>query len=288
MRPFDIIATDLDGTFLTDDKQVLEVNARAIRAAARTGIPTVFATGRPIRWLEPLRDLEDVHPWAIASNGAMTAELHNGRLLHTRPLSTPVALQICQEIREKLPNALFAVEYASGWAAEDGYPLRNGEDPGFRDTVRRLLGHGEVMKLLIFGPTTPTERLAQLVSPIIGERLTVTFSYVAPEGMLEASAPGVSKALALSDLLADLGIEPERMIAFGDMPNDLAMLALAGRGFAMAAAHDSLKRAGYETAGDNNQGGVGQTILRLLDAGSGVSEPEAAGPAAAGIVSRSA
>ncbi|GAA2178650.1 Cof-type HAD-IIB family hydrolase [Brooklawnia cerclae] len=268
MRPFDIIATDLDGTFLTDDKRVLEANARAIRTASRQGIATVFATGRPARWLGPLRELSDVHPWAIASNGAVTMELETGRVLHARPLSPDVASRVGEEVREALPEALFAVEYASQWAAETGYPPRGDEDPAHRGTLESLLDHDAVVKLLVLGPTTPTEDLADLVAPIVGDRLTVTFSYVAEAGMLELSAPGVSKALALTELLTDLGIEPGRMVAFGDMPNDLAMLELAGRGFAMSAAHDSLRRAGYEIAGDNNDAAVGRTILRLLDGAS--------------------
>lgn len=94
--------------------------------------------------------------------------------------------------------------------------------------------------------------------------MTVTFSYVSAAGMLEMSAPGVSKALALRELLTDLGLPANRMIAFGDMPNDLQMLDLAGQGFVMDSSHPTVLGAGYPTAGDNNAGGVGATILRLL------------------------
>ena len=103
-----------------------------------------------------------------------------------------------------------------------------------------------------------------MVGELIAERLTVTFSHVSQAGMLELSAAGVSKALALAELLDDLGLAASRMIAFGDMPNDLAMLSLAGQGFTMSRAHPSVSAAGYPATGDNNDAGVGRTILQLL------------------------
>jgi len=51
--------------------------------------------------------------------------------------------------------------------------------------------------------------------------------------LVEASAPGVHKGTALAELAASLGIEPAGVVAFGDMPNDLPMLAWAGTGVAM-------------------------------------------------------
>ena len=120
------------------------------------------------------------------------------------------------------------------------------------------------MKLLVVDPLTDTEQLAVIVSAIVGERATVTFSHVAAAGMLELSAPGVNKAGALRELLADLGLVASQLIAFGDMPNDLEMLALAGQGFVMNDCHPSLRAAGFRLAGDNSSGGVGRTILRLL------------------------
>lgn len=52
---------------------------------------------------------------------------------------------------------------------------------------------------------------------------------------------GVNKGSALRILLEQLGISPEEMIAFGDQENDLEMLALAGRSYAMASAKQEVK-----------------------------------------------
>jgi haloacid dehalogenase-like hydrolase len=46
---------------------------------------------------------------------------------------------------------------------------------------------------------------------------------------VEISAADVDKAAALAELCDDLGIEASEVVAFGDYPNDLPMLASAGR-----------------------------------------------------------
>lgn len=264
MLPFDLIATDLDGTFLDDTQQVPELNARAVRRAAELGIETVYATGRPARWLHVVQHLSDTHGWAVAANGAVTLDLTSDRVVHARTLpdSTP---EVAAEIGERLPNAYFAVEFISSWGAEPAYEPRSAAHvPTHRGSVADLLSLEPAIKLLVIDPTTPTDALNEVVCQIVDDRLEVTFSFVSDVGMLEISAPGVSKALALTELLVDLQISPSRMIAFGDMPNDLAMLALAGQGYAVGRAHASVLAAGHPIAGDNNSGAVGQTILRLL------------------------
>jgi len=44
----------------------------------------------------------------------------------------------------------------------------------------------------------------------------------------------------LTTLCRELGVPAAEVIAFGDMPNDLPMLAWAGRSYAMANAHQSV------------------------------------------------
>ena len=76
-----LIVTDLDGTFLSPDGSVSELNSAAVAAAEQAGIPVVFATGRPVRWLDVIRDLPGAHPTVIASNGAALYDLGAGELL---------------------------------------------------------------------------------------------------------------------------------------------------------------------------------------------------------------
>ena len=58
-------------------------------------------------------------------------------------------------------------------------------------------------------------------------------------------------------------------MAFGDMPNDLPMLAWAGHAYAMANAHPTVRDAAPHLAPANDEDGVAQVIERLLAAAVG-------------------
>ena len=100
-----------------------------------------------------------------------------------------------------------------------------------------------------------------LVAPFIDPDVAhVTFSM--NEGLLEGAAPGVTKALGVSTLATLHGINREDVIAFGDMPNDIEMLAWAGIGVAMGNARDSVKDVADFVTGTNNEGGIAQVLER--------------------------
>lgn len=63
-----LIAIDLDGTLLNDNKQLTEANIAAINAASKIGVNVVLCTGRPItgiqRYLTQL-DLTNEKEYAV-------------------------------------------------------------------------------------------------------------------------------------------------------------------------------------------------------------------------------
>jgi hydroxymethylpyrimidine pyrophosphatase-like HAD family hydrolase len=62
-----------------------------------------------------------------------------------------------------------------------------------------------------------------------------------------------------------LGVEAERVAAFGDMPNDVAMLRWAGMPRVVANAHRALLDLDFPIVPGNAESGVGQTIMGWLD-----------------------
>jgi hydroxymethylpyrimidine pyrophosphatase-like HAD family hydrolase len=89
--------------------------------------------------------------------------------------------------------------------------------------------------------------------------------------LVEVSALGVSKAATLAELAAERGIKAEDVIAFGDMPNDLEMLAWAGRGYAMADGHPEALAAADHVAAPCTEDGVAQVIEDHLRSRFGVA-----------------
>ena len=77
-----IVFSDLDGTFLTKEKQVTARNLEALDALASAGIPFVPCSGRALTGIaQPIIE----HPatrYAITSNGAAVIDMHGREALH--------------------------------------------------------------------------------------------------------------------------------------------------------------------------------------------------------------
>ncbi|MDO4783802.1 MAG: HAD family hydrolase [Propionibacteriaceae bacterium] len=258
-----LIVTDLDGTFLGEGSRLPEANLAAARRALSSDVRFVVATGRPLRWLTQLRELLDLDPVIIASNGACV--LHRGRIITQHLLDATAMLAVAEELRRAVPGLAFAVEYLDGWAHEPAYARSPGEENPPRVAQLEELPLRGVLKLLAWHQDVGTEPLAQAVAECVRGRFTSTFSFLSSSGLVELSAPGVTKASTLSGLLRGWKISPGEVAAFGDMPNDLDMLRLAGRAFVPANAHPRLLAAGFSVIGHHDDDGVGIAIERLLD-----------------------
>lgn len=263
-----LIASDLDGTFLSPDGTVSSENAAALVAAEQAGIPVLFATGRPVRWLDVIRDLPGAHPTVIASNGAALYDLGTDRLLDRICLPPAAALTAVERIRRAVPEAHFAFESGTRFGYEPGYRTwgdDTGDDPALVTAPATVLAHdtGSV-KMLVQCLSVEADELAARVQRALNGILTVTHSAQAGLGLVELSAPGVSKVGMLRRTCARLGIGADRVAAFGDMPNDVEMLSWAGLPRVVANAHPSVLALGFPVVPTNAESGVGRTIAGWL------------------------
>ncbi|MGW1223816.1 HAD-IIB family hydrolase [Streptomyces sp. NPDC001478] len=264
-----LIATDLDGTLLRDDKTVSERTVAALAAAEEAGIEVFFVTGRPARWMDVVSDHVHGHGLAICANGAAVADLHDGgRLLKVRELERAIALDVVHTLRAAAPGTAFAVELATGIHYEPAYPPFH-LDPGATTAVAETLLHeavagtgAPVLKLLAHHGTLAPDDFLALAHGVAGERASFTRS--SPTALLEVSGPGVSKASTLELCCAERGISPAEVVAFGDMPNDVEMLRWAGSSYAMGNAHPAALAAASGRTATNNEDGVALVIERIV------------------------
>lgn len=265
MRP-SLVATDLDGTFLASDGFPSAENVRAAMRCHQLGIPFVVATGRPARWLDCLDSIRDAEPYVLTSNGAVVFDLAHHEVVECFPIDPEVAVAATNLVRDAVPGAHVCVEWGLGWGHQADYPAsRRLEDAEVIAPVEELVTMKPVVKLIAISDDLTSEQLGTTIAPALDGLLTCTWSFNGPFGLLEMSAPGVTKAQTLALLCEQLGADPAAAVAFGDMPNDLAMLQLVGHPYAMADAHPSLLSCGFPSAGHHEESGVGRTLMRLLD-----------------------
>ncbi|MGA4668690.1 HAD family hydrolase [Propionibacteriaceae bacterium Y1923] len=259
------IASDLDGTFLGADGRPSERNVAAVLQAAERGVRTIFATGRPFRWLEVLRPLLEADPLVLASNGAVRYDLHHSRVISADLLDVESTLAVMSDLRATDPRLVLGVELLEGYAIDERFPLKEERTHLLLDeAVEAAVEARSPVKLLVMGLGVPSDVLAAEVTPVIDDRMTTTWSFNSEHGLLEVSRAGVTKGSGLAGLLDELGMTPDEVAAFGDMPNDLPMLELVGHPFRMDNAHPLLEQAGFPSAGDHDDSGVGRQIEDLL------------------------
>ncbi|AXE39006.1 HAD hydrolase family protein [Acidipropionibacterium virtanenii] len=266
MPAVDLIASDLDRTFLGADKLPSAENLQAVRDATDAGVKMVFATGRPYRWLDVLEILAPVHPTVISANGAVSVDVATGEVLHQRGFDLDVLRGIVDDVRRVVPGALFCTEEARTWGVEPGFD--RSFDKGLPDAeapIEDLLAAGpQVVKFLVKAYGVPSDELYGMVAAVVGDRAVTTYSFQGPDGILEISAPGVTKGAALAQVCQDLDVDPARAAAFGDMPNDVSMLDLVGHPFVVSNGHPDLLTRGYTVVGHHDDSAVGRTIQQLL------------------------
>ncbi|HRL48296.1 MAG TPA: HAD-IIB family hydrolase [Propioniciclava sp.] len=269
-----LIATDLDGTLLGPDGRIAAPDAHALLQASQRGIHLVVATGRPARWLGCLEPILAAKPLVIVSNGAAVVDLASGRMTRVQAIPGDAVAAVAGRLRAARPEVLFGIEHGFEFHCEPAWPLREFDPSGtlVEDprAVRRAhweelaAGTSPVVKLLAMAEGVTIDAFATQATSLVGDLVTVTHSSPpGSRGMVEMSASGVTKATTLARLAAELGVAPGAVAAFGDMPNDQAMLEFAGRGFAMGNAHPAL-RSRFEAAPGNHEGGVGHTVRALL------------------------
>jgi len=254
-----LIGCDLDGTLLRSDGAISARSVAAVARAEEAGIPFVIVTGRPPRWLPDVADALGHRGLAVCANGALVYDLHTERVVREDLLDVDALRSVVEVVRAELPDAAFAVEYGQSFSHDRRYlPRWDGDNRNVTLVEPGVLLERPAAKLLVRHPHLDADELLVAARTVVGSRATLTHSSF--DGLLEISAVGVTKATGLAALAADRGIDASDAVAFGDMPNDLPMLAWAAGSYAVGNAHADVLAAADEIIGTNDEDGVAQTL----------------------------
>jgi Cof subfamily protein (haloacid dehalogenase superfamily) len=262
---FDLIATDVDGTLLRTDHSLAPRTTAALTAAVTAGAAHVLATGRSVPGCRKLADVLSYTGLIVAANGAQVYDAGADRLVTSMTLDRGVARTLHGALVERFGTA---ASFAVSTAEIDGRALLT---PGFGydfilpvTTVAEAarLWDEPIVKLYVQHTELATDDLLPLVVELCEPGLVTVVH--AGEGLVEVQAAGVSKAVGLRMVARRLGVAAARVVAFGDMPNDIPMLRWAGWGVAMGNAHPELRAVADEIAPSNDEDGVAVVLERLL------------------------
>lgn len=285
-----MIVSDIDGTLLNSQERVTDRLRQVISRAMNAGAGFTLATGRPARWLILVLDQLPVRPVCVCANGAVVYDSARDEVVHTKTLSpeqmahvVAVAKEATAHLPTHLPEHLFGrntqVTHRVGFAAERAgisafdraeelYVVEPLFTHAWESDEHSVIPVSEIIsqsavKLLVRNPNVTSRELYDAIAPKLDPAIA-HISYSWGGGLVEISAPGVSKRSAIEWLLeqgkAGEEVTAEDCIVFGDMPNDLEMIRWAGRGVAMGNAEDTVKAAADIVTDTNNEDGVAKIL----------------------------
>jgi Cof subfamily protein (haloacid dehalogenase superfamily) len=268
--PFEVGAFDLDGTVLRRDLKITPRTRAALEALRKRGMRLVVATGRRF---EGAREhagrlgFADGDP-LICYGGSMVRRMNGGEtLLHLR-LQRSLSVEVLEWAAERDLHARVFVDgriiTSPDTTASLGH-LRRSEELGVSvvDSPADWLRDGgeEPTKLVLVDHPEAIERWLEEARAVFAERLFVTRSL--PHYVEIGSLQG-TKASALGFLCERWGIEPGRVLAFGDADNDIDMLRYAGHGVAVGGMTEEVRKAADAVAPPVDEDGVAGYVETLF------------------------
>ncbi len=253
-----LVASDLDGTLLKDGSQELNPELfDMIMKLKEKGIHFAAASGRHF---QSIRDLffpiKDEISY-ITENGSLT--LHNGAIITKGLIERTLGQEIIKSIQAKEGcNVMLSTE--QGLFVED-------KDARFLDFLTHTMKYEyqvtdnildipyDYLKIAVCN-FDGTDAFADHFHNLFSSRIGVVTS---GNIWVDFIAPNANKGSSLLALLDHLGITREECIAFGDQFNDIEMLEIAGKGYAMTTCAK-----GVEAYADAQVGSVEEILQELL------------------------
>ncbi len=261
-----LIALDLDGTLQGPRSGISPANRKALIAARDAGIEIVLATGRTRGSALGLIEQLGLSSPGIYVQGLVT---HNGdgSIRQQHYLDADLAREVVELVDDDI--AFVAYSGTDTWVQRhdrniDMLVMVGEPRPGHCDSLAELTRHVPINKfaaLDVMNPARMNALRARLESAL-GSRAQVLQPGMAI--MVEVLPAGTSKGGALAELIEDMGIAPQQVLACGDGENDIEMLQLAGIGVAMGNADEAVRAAADFVTLRYDEDGVAHALAHFL------------------------
>lgn len=270
---YQVIALDLDGTVLNDEKKIDAPTVAAIHKALAAGKEVVFCSGRSYdEMADILVDFPDMN-YLCGASGALVYDLKKKK---------PVAVisvdeETTKKVREIVRGRDIMMHIISeGRALVNRAQVCNMEHyhMGIYQEMFERIGtvvedvfqtieeeKCSVEKINLF---CASEAIREEALELMKDKDIPLTMVCSETTSLECSALGVNKAVGLQKLCQELGITMKEVIMVGDANNDLAALEAVGLAVAMGNANERVKAVSHVQVADNNHSGCAEAIERFL------------------------
>ena len=259
-----MIVLDIDGTLVHDDGFLSPEVIKEVSRVKDLGHEVIIATGRAAANAVPVViDLGIEQGYVVSSNGAVTVELdaEHPRGFKISDVVTFDPAEVLAQLIEHLPDAHFAVEDVDGsYRFHRPFPSYALGDQNFETPLDELMHH-PVSRVVVLSPEHDVDEFLGLISKIGLSSVSYAIGYTA---WLDISPKGVTKASALENQRARLGISKDQVLVMGDGRNDIEMFQWAksngGLAFAMGQAPEEVQLAATDVTSSVTDDGVARVL----------------------------
>jgi 5-amino-6-(5-phospho-D-ribitylamino)uracil phosphatase len=260
-KPIRLLALDLDGTLLSDSKQISQQTLDGLRRLK--DVRVVIASARPPRSVRQIYNGLGLDTLQINYNGALIWDEPRKKAVFHRPISGELVRDIIEYARDMYEEVLVVCEILD--RSYTDLP-----DDALTTETGKLFQHDVVApieefssldttKILLLGDPSIIAPLESRLAQRYGDQIIILQM---EDHLLQIVHPRAGKAQALAKVAEHYGIETENVMAIGDALNDLGMLQLAGVSIAMSNARPELKKIADWIAPSNNDHGVHAAMVR--------------------------
>lgn len=262
---------DLDGTLLTDQKQLTPNNYAAIQQALSGGHQIIITTGRPL--VSALLQAETLGLtgkgcYLIAYNGCTLYDIFNRQTIFESVLPLDLVCAIFEEAKRQnihiqtYDEDSVLVEPRCNTPVVAEYCRRIQMTWKEIPDIHELQRKPEKLLIIDYHRQEPLDRFRDWLGKFAPDQLD---SYYSNDNYVEIVPRGMTKGGALRQMAELLHIPMEDTIAAGDAANDISMLQAAHIGAAMKNAAPEVKAAAnYITKEDNNHDGIAGLIREFM------------------------
>lgn len=237
-----LIATDMDGTFLTHEGTYDKARFRRIlNKLASKNITFAVASGRAYLALEKLfEDFKDDLVF-IAENGGLVIEKDQ---VHFEAL---MPKELYLGILERLDQSPFKTAEVLLSGRKGGYVLDTADQSfvtfisNYYENVVKVSDYADITDDIFKITANLTEENVMAGADWLTQEIPGVTAMTTGFSSIDIIRDDVDKETGLAQLCRDLGIAPEEVLAFGDNLNDYRMLQFAGTAIATGNAREEIK-----------------------------------------------
>lgn len=266
-----LVALDMDGTLLPDNKRLSAYTVDTLWRLKKAGYTVCICSGRSFPGVYKYSQLHGIISYYICFEGGFVVDNTSGepRTMYSLPVPREcLHAVVAAAERENVMTALLCDQfgYCANCRGDIVASVRVwGAVPIERNysSLRNLPDAENVYIALIYGSTDRIDAIVRDPACGISRDFDVINTYLGYKKMqhLILKARDVNKFIGIERVLRALGLSSENLMAFGDWHNDSQLIAGAGVGVAMKnAEREILDLAYFVTEHSNNHDGVARFI----------------------------